>query len=160
MLALFESVPQQRWQGRPCHQPLSEPVDLPAPCLDVLAGQGDISAVQWLALDVISESFEGPMPGSFAQGLGWVVDAGDVRAGVDGGIVALHDPLQTAVVEGDGAPVARLLSEVLQAARGLGRGWAGQASVLVDVDDRPEVLAASEGLLAFDLGAEAGVAGA
>ncbi|WP_332881001.1 hypothetical protein [Streptomyces sp. NBC_00564] len=88
------------------------------------------------------------------------MNAGDVGAGIDRGIGPVHDPAESAVVEDDGALEAGTLCEVLQSACGFGGGWTGQAGVLVGVDDGQQVLAAGEGLFAFDLGPEAGVAGA
>ncbi|MGW2524814.1 hypothetical protein ACWC09_49285 [Streptomyces sp. NPDC001617] len=109
---------------------------------------------------MIAESFAGPLPGSFAQGLGRIVDAGDVRTRVDGRVVALRDLLQASPVEDDTAPVACAVPEVLQAPGRFGGGRAGQAGVLVGVDEGQKMLAPGEGLLAFDLGVETGVAGA
>ncbi|GHH27220.1 hypothetical protein GCM10018780_81790 [Streptomyces lanatus] len=65
---------------------------------------------------VVSESFEGSLAGSFTKGLGRVVDVGDVGAGMDRGVVPVHDPSESAVVEDDGALEAGSLFELLQAA--------------------------------------------
>ena len=83
-----------------------------------------------------------------------VVDAGDVLAGIDGGVVPCHEPAEPAVVEDYLAAEAGPFAEFFQPAGCLVGGGAGELRVLVGVDRRHEVLAAGEGLLAFDLGPE------
>ncbi len=92
-----------------------------------------------------------------AECLGGVVDAGGVGAGVDGGVVALHEPLELpAVGDGDAAEVCPL-AEVAEPLCCLAGGRAGQVLVVVFVDEGQQVLAAGQGLLGFDFGAEPGI---
>jgi len=94
-----------------------------------------------------------------AQGLGVAVDAGDVLARVDGGVVTLHEALQPARVGHHLAGQPLALAEFLKPPERLIGGRAGQRAVVVLVDEREQVLAAGNGLLAFDLSAEPAVAG-
>jgi hypothetical protein len=87
-----------------------------------------------------------------------VEHAGDVLAGVDRRVVAVQDPPQTHRV-GHDCPGERR-GEPVEAARGLGGGRAGQVRVVVIGGQVQQHFAAGEGLLGFDLGAEAGVRGA
>lgn len=150
----------ERRQWRALGQPAFEMFDLLPPHGGVLVGEGDVAAGQGLALGMVAQPFEGALTGPFAQGSGRIMDAGDVGAGIDRGVVAAHDPPQSAVVEDDGALEAGSLSEVLQAMGGFGGGRAGQVGVLVGVDNGQEMFTAGQGLFAFDLGSEAGLAGA
>ncbi|OKJ45938.1 hypothetical protein AMK27_40105, partial [Streptomyces sp. CB02009] len=123
-------------------------------------GEGDIAAGQGLEPAVIGEAFAAPVAGFLAQGFGVVVDAGDVLAGVDGWVMAVHQSSQPCLVEDDSALIAGAGAELFEAAGGFVGGGAGQCGVFVGVDGGQEVFAAGEGLLVFDFGTESGFAGA
>jgi hypothetical protein len=79
--ALAESVLREgRQRGVRGQSPVEE-FDLPAPGIGVLPGEGCVAALQGLALGMVAESFEGSLADPLAQGLGRVVDAGDVFHG-------------------------------------------------------------------------------
>jgi hypothetical protein len=127
--------------------------DLVGERVAVAGGECDIAAPQGLAAGQVGAGI------AAAQGLGVAVDAGDVLAQVDGGVVALHKALQPTRVGYDLPGQPLVLAEFFKPPERIIGGRAGQRAVVVLVDEGEQVLAAGNGLLAFDFSAEPAVAG-
>lgn len=96
--------------------------------------------------------------GSAAQGAVGVVDAGDEGPQVHVRVVAGHNAAQAGFVSDDLAVEGGVPGELGEP--GLGAGWPSQRRAVFVGAHLGEKQAAGEGLLGFDLIAEAGVAGA
>ncbi len=119
----------------------------------VSGGEGGVAAFQRAARAQVGPGAAG------AQRLGVAVDAGDVFAGVDGRVVAGHQPGEPAGVGGDLPGEAGVRGEGCQPACGFGGGGPGQPLVLMLVGHGQQVFPAGESLFGFHLGAEPAAAG-
>ncbi len=118
---------------------------------DVAAVQRDIAACQRLA---VRQGRTVRVGGAAAERPVGVVDAGDVLAGVDARVVAVHDPLEPAGVGDDLAAEGHVAFEVGEPGFGFGGCGAGQLVVAVAGDEVAELLAAGDGVFGLDFGAE------
>lgn len=150
----------QRGQERAGCEPTFDPVEFPPPRLRVLAGQGHVPAGERQAAAVLGEIFASTAPCLLAESLRRVVDAGDVGAGIDAGIVALHDPQKSVLGERELSLELGACAEVLEPCCGFLSCRALEVGVLVGLDLFGVELSAGERLLAFHLRSEAGITGA
>lgn len=149
---LLESVADVGGETVALGQGLVELGEMPGVGVAVARGEGCIAADEWPA--VPERWFHRRTRGRPAQGAVGVVDAGDGGSGIDGGVVASHDPQEAGFVGDDLALKAGVPgggAEALFRFLACGAGEAGPVRVS---DCVGEVLASGEGFFRLDFGAE------
>jgi hypothetical protein len=148
---------QQGRQQRPAGQLPGDLLHLVAESGLVVWGQCHVAAIQWPAAAWRWPERPVGVTLLLAEGLVVVVDAGDVGAGIDRGVIMLHEPGELPTVGDGDTAEAGPLAEIAQPLCCLGCGRAAEAFMVMFVDHGQEVLTAGKSLFGFDFGPEPGI---